>query len=104
MEAQKLVPSSTKEPTANQTLIDTLFTVICSEWDKNLAQSKESILVYHQTLFPNLKETAWWFANLSKVYDVRQELDESQVAFLQVLHEAFRRCNSESQENTAVRY
>lgn len=104
MEAQKLVPSSTKEPTANQTLIDTLFTLICSEWDKNMAQSKESLLVYHQTLLPNLKEAVWWFANLGKVYDARQGLDESQVAFLQVLHEAFRRCNSESQENTAACY
>lgn len=95
MEAQKLVPSSTKEPTANQTLIDTLFTLICYEWDKTMAQRKESLLVYHQTLLPNLKEA---------VYDVRQGLDESQVAFLQVLHEAFRRCNSESQENTAACY
>lgn len=60
------------KPTVNQTLIDTLFPLTCSEWYEHMAEGKVSLLVYHQTLLPNHKEAECWLADMNKVYDVRQ--------------------------------
>lgn len=85
-EARKLVIG---EPTINEDLIDAAFSLICPEWDYNMAEGKASW---------SIARLCWWVSssckmtcNLSKVYDIRQEADESPAVFLESVQETFRR-------------
>lgn len=89
-EAHKVVPGTTREPTADLALIDTGFPTVRPEWDHNSTEVKEGFEVYHQTLLAGLKAMARWPTHVSKVYDVRQG-PEILAAFLECPQETFRR-------------
>ena len=55
-----------------------------------MAQGKERLRVYHQTLLGGLKAAAWKPTNLARVGDVQQGPTESPDAYLERLMEAFR--------------
>ena len=55
-----------------------------------MAQGKERLRVYHQTLLGGLKAAAWKPTNLARVGDVQQGPTESPPAYLERLMEAFR--------------
>ncbi|KAK1327363.1 LOW QUALITY PROTEIN: hypothetical protein QTO34_014995 [Cnephaeus nilssonii] len=89
-EAQKLVPGADRNSTTNQAQIDTSFSLTRPEWDFNMAEGKERLWVYHQTLMGGLRMAARKPTNLAKVGNVQQEKDESPAAFLERVIEAFR--------------
>lgn len=66
-----------------------------------MAEGKERLRVYRQTLMAGLKAAARKPTNLAKVHDVRQGKDESPVAFLERIIEAFRQ-NPEAPETRAA--
>lgn len=49
-EARKLVLGTDGNPTTNQAQIDTSFPLTRLEWDFNMAEGKERLWVYRQTL------------------------------------------------------
>lgn len=55
-----------------------------------MAEGKERLWVYHQTLMGGLRMAARKPTNLAKVGNVQQEKDESPAAFLERVIEAFR--------------
>ena len=55
-----------------------------------MAQGKERLWIYHQTLLGGLKADARKPTNLARVGDVQQGPTESPAAFLERLMEAFR--------------
>ena len=55
-----------------------------------MAQGKERLRVYHQTLLGGLKAAAWKPTNLARVGDVQQGPTESPAAYLKRLMEALR--------------
>ena len=55
-----------------------------------MAQGKERLRVYHQTLLGGLKAAARKPTNLARVRDVQQGLTESPATYLERLMEAFR--------------
>lgn len=70
----KLSLDSFGEPTADSALIDAVFPSVQSGWDHNSVEGKERLKVYSQTLLAALKEVVRQMTNMSKVYDVRQNL------------------------------
>ena len=60
------------------------------DWDYNMAQGKERLRVYLQTLLGGLKAAAQKPTNLARVGDVQQGPTESPDAYLERLMEAFR--------------
>ena len=59
-------------------------------WDFELAEGREHLRVYRQTLMSGLWAAARKPTNLSKVNLIRREPNESPAAFLERLMEAFR--------------
>ncbi|VFV47362.1 gag protein [Lynx pardinus] len=57
-----------------------------------MAEGKERLRVYRQTLMRGLRMVARKPTNLAKVGNVQQEKDESLAAFLERIMEAFRTC------------
>ncbi|XP_047393690.1 uncharacterized protein LOC124974542 isoform X2 [Sciurus carolinensis] len=91
MEARKLVPGLTGEPSTNQTLINADSPLTHPNWDYNMVEDKESFLVYCRTPLLGLKVAACRPTNLSKVYHIECRPEESPATFLKRLQEAFRR-------------
>lgn len=94
-----------RQPTQNPDLINAAFPLSRPTWDYNLAEGKERLWVYRQTLMAGLKATACKPTNLAKVYDVRQGKNESPAAFLGKIIEAFRQytcMNPEAPETRAA--
>ena len=59
------------------------------DWDFNMAKGKGHLKVHYQTPLAGLKGAAQRPTNLTKVREVRQGPDESPIAFLEQLMEAF---------------
>ena len=68
-----------------------------------MAQGKERLWVYRQTLFGGLKAAARKPTNLARVGDVQQGPTESPAAFLERLMEAFRQYTPTDPEAEALR-
>ncbi|XP_077724774.1 uncharacterized protein LOC144295934 [Canis aureus] len=105
VEAQKSVLGEDRQPTQNPDLINAAFPLSHPTWDHNLAEGKERLRVYRQTLLAGLQAAAHKPADLAKVYDVRQGKDESPATFLEKVIEAFRQytpMNPEAPETKAA--
>ena len=89
-EAWKQVPGTDGRPTAQPHLVDEGFPLLWPNWDFELAEGRERLRVYSQTLIAGLWATARKPTNLAKVNLVMQEPTESPTAFLERLMEAFR--------------
>ena len=59
-------------------------------WDFELAEGRECLRVYHQTLMAGVREPTRKPTNLAKINSVRQEPNESPAAFLKRIMKAFR--------------
>uniref|UniRef100_A0A673V210 CCHC-type domain-containing protein n=1 Tax=Suricata suricatta TaxID=37032 RepID=A0A673V210_SURSU len=90
LEARKLVPGPTGVPTMNPADIDAGFPLVRPNWDYNPGEGEEHLKVYRQALLAGVKAAARRPTNLTRVYDIRQEADESPAAFLERVMEAFR--------------
>lgn len=90
-EARKLVPGVDRTPTTNQALIDEAFPLVLPDWDFNMAEGKERLWVYCQTLMVGggFRATARHPTNLAKISDVHRGKTESLAAFLERILEAF---------------
>ena len=89
-EARKQVLGTNGKPTAQPHLVDEGFPLLWPNWDFELAEGRERLRVYSQTLIAGLWATARKPTNLAKVNLVMQEPTESPTAFLERLMEAFR--------------
>ena len=89
-EARKHVPGVDGRPTTQPHLIEEGFPLMRPNWDFELAEGREHLRVYRQTLMSGLWAAARKPTNLSKVNLIRQERNESPAAFLERLMEAFR--------------
>lgn len=89
-EARKLVPGVDGSPTTNQVTIDEAFLLVQPNWDFNVAEGKERLRIYRQTLMGGLRAAVRRPTNLAKVNDVQQGKTESPAAFLERIFEAFR--------------
>ncbi|EHB13172.1 Gag polyprotein, partial [Heterocephalus glaber] len=70
--ARKLVPGNSGQLTLNVDTINTSFPLSRPDWDFNMAEGKERLRVYRQTLLGGLKTAAHKPTNLAKVGDVQQ--------------------------------
>ena len=72
------------------------------EWDCNTTEGKESLPVYHQALLAGLKATSGKPTIMAKMYDVRQEENESSTAYLDRLMIAFKQFSPYDPESEEV--
>ena len=74
-----------KEQTANSkpSPINAAFPLFHPTWEHNLAEGKETLRVHRQTLMAGIQAAACKPTNLTKVYGVRQDKDESPAAFVE---------------------
>lgn len=86
---RKLVPGPMGAPTTDPVAINVYFPSTCPEWDCNMAQGKERLHVCRQALLAGLKASARKLTNMARVYDVRQEMNQSPAVCLECLLEAF---------------
>lgn len=91
LEARKLVPGPTGDPTANPALLEAAFSPHLTRLGTQHGAGRRSLLIYRQTLLVGLKAAARWPTNLATIYDFRQGKEESPAAFLERLQDEFRR-------------
>ncbi|XP_029425446.1 uncharacterized protein LOC115072426 [Nannospalax galili] len=89
VEACKLVPGVDGNPTTNQALIDEAFPLVRPNWDFRVAEGKERLWIYRQTLMGGFQVAARHPTNLAKISGVQQRRAESPAAFLERILEAF---------------
>ncbi|XP_057343520.1 uncharacterized protein LOC130679193 [Manis pentadactyla] len=105
VEARKSVLGDNRQPTQNPELINAAFPLSHPNWNYNSAEGKERLQVYCQTLLAGIRAASCKPTNLAKVYNVQQGRDESPVAFLERIMEAFRQytpMDPEAPENRAA--